>query len=178
MFSLPFFFGSFFYEESFPLYILLRTILILYLLIIWAFTWVPVPSNILFSFLWVAVAKVALFRGLLHINAARKVATMLYCDGGSFPLNIFRSPSFSYVHKAHPYHWSFLEDHSNCWSTYFELYSSSPKMSFSSDNLSFIPYLWEFNWEHLIIICSSSDLSMSSNKAQCPIYGLEPLPLQ
>ena len=52
------------------------TILILHLLIIWAFTWVPVPSDTLFGFLWVVVAKTTLFRGLLNINAARKVAAV------------------------------------------------------------------------------------------------------
>jgi len=44
--------------------------LILHLLIIWALTWVSVPSDTLFGFLWVVVDKAALFRGLLYINAA------------------------------------------------------------------------------------------------------------
>ena len=52
------------------------TILILHLLIIWAHTWVSVPSDTLFGFLWVMVAKTTMFRGLLHINAARKVAVV------------------------------------------------------------------------------------------------------
>ena len=51
-------------------------ILILHLLIIYAITWVLVPSDTFFSFLWVAIAKTVLFRGLLHINAIRKVAAM------------------------------------------------------------------------------------------------------
>ena len=36
----------------------------------------PVPSDALTSSLWVAVTKVALFRGLLPINAARRVAVV------------------------------------------------------------------------------------------------------
>ena len=44
--------------------------------------------------------------------------------------------------------------------------------------LSFVPYLWDFNWEHLIIICSFSNLSMSSDKTQGPIYDIGPSPLQ
>ena len=48
-------------------------ILTLHLLIAQAITWVLVPSDILSGPLWVGVAKVALFRGLLHINAAREL---------------------------------------------------------------------------------------------------------
>ena len=44
--------------------------------------------------------------------------------------------------------------------------------------LSFVPYLWDFNWEYLIIICSALDLPMSSDKTQSPIYDLGPSPLQ
>ena len=73
---LSFFFWSFLHEESFTLYILIWTIFTLHLLIIRALTWVLVPSDTLSGFLWVVVAKVALFRGLLHINAARKVAAV------------------------------------------------------------------------------------------------------
>ena len=45
----------------------------LHLLIIQTPTWAPVPSDTPLSSLWVAVAKVVLFRGLLLINAARRV---------------------------------------------------------------------------------------------------------
>ena len=51
-------------------------ILILQLLIIWSLTWVPIPSNTLSGFLWVVVAKVVLFRGLLNINVVRKVSAV------------------------------------------------------------------------------------------------------
>ena len=48
----------------------------LHLLIIQTLTWVHVPSDTLINSLWVAVAKVALFRGLLFINAARRVVVV------------------------------------------------------------------------------------------------------
>ena len=66
-------FRSLIHEGSLTLYSSFWTILILHLLVIWATTWVLVPSNTLSSFLWVVVAKTALFRDLLHINAARKL---------------------------------------------------------------------------------------------------------
>ena len=56
-----------------PLYSLLQLIRILHLLIIWTFTWVPVPSDIFLIFLWVVLANVTLFACLLHINEAEKV---------------------------------------------------------------------------------------------------------
>ena len=50
-------------------------ILTLHLLIIQITTWVLVPSDTLSDWsLWVGVAKTALFRGLIHINATRKFA--------------------------------------------------------------------------------------------------------
>ena len=62
--------------RSLTLYSSLWIILILYLLVIWALTWVLVPLDTFFGFLWVVVAKTALFRGLLHINAVRKVVAV------------------------------------------------------------------------------------------------------
>ena len=67
-------FRSSIYEGSLALYSFFWMILILHLLVIWATTWVLVPLNTLFGLLWVVVAKATLFRGLLHINAARKLA--------------------------------------------------------------------------------------------------------
>ena len=90
----------------FTLYSSLWAILILHLLIIWALTWVPIPSNTLFGFLWVVVVKSALFRGLLNINTARKVTECIQCSVSSFPLDISEFPSSLYVYNAHPYHWS------------------------------------------------------------------------
>ena len=73
---LSLFFWSLFYEESFTLYILIGIIFTLHLLIIWILAWIPVPSDTLSGFLWVVLAKVTLIRGLLHINAARKVVAV------------------------------------------------------------------------------------------------------
>ena len=58
------------------LYISSWVILILHLLIIWSFTWVPVPSDTLSGILWVVVVKAILFRGHLNINVARKIAVV------------------------------------------------------------------------------------------------------
>ena len=67
------------------------------------------------GFLWVVVAKAALFKGLLHINVTRKVAAMHLMRWQQLFLRYFLGfPSFSYVHEARPYHWSFLEGHFNC----------------------------------------------------------------
>ena len=49
-------------------------ILALHLSIIQATAWVPVLSDTLTSPLWVEATKTALFRGLLHINAAKELA--------------------------------------------------------------------------------------------------------
>ena len=62
------------HEGSLILYSSSWTILILHLLVIWANTWVLVPSDTLSDLLWIVVAKPALFMGFLHINAARKLA--------------------------------------------------------------------------------------------------------
>ena len=68
------FFWSLPYGGSLTLYSSFWTILILHLLIIWVFIWVSVLSDTLFGFLWIVIANAALFRGLLHINATRKLA--------------------------------------------------------------------------------------------------------
>ena len=62
------------HEGSLILYSPFWTILILYLLVIWATTWVSIPSDTLSGLLWVMVANATPFRGLLHINATRKLA--------------------------------------------------------------------------------------------------------
>ena len=61
--------GSSFYGGFLLLYSHLWTILAFHLLIIQAYTWVFVSSDTLAGVLWVAVTEVALFRGLVHINA-------------------------------------------------------------------------------------------------------------
>ena len=72
----PFDFSIPFHGGSLTLYSSLWTILILHLLIIWALTWIFVLSDTPFGFLWVTVAKAALFKGLFLINATRKVAVV------------------------------------------------------------------------------------------------------
>ena len=66
-------FRSSIHEGSLTLYSSFWTILILHLLVIWVSTWVYVPSDTLSCLLWVVIAKIALFKGLLHINAIRKL---------------------------------------------------------------------------------------------------------
>ena len=53
-----------------------QIILTVHLLFIGIFTQVPVPSCIFFGFLYTVVVVIALFRGPLYINAARKVAAV------------------------------------------------------------------------------------------------------
>ena len=142
-------------------------------------TWILVPSDTLSGFLWIVVAKVVLFKGLLYINAAKKVATVYLMQWWQLSLKYFsRFPSFSYVPETCLYHWSFLEDYVNGWSTSCELYSSYPTRSSSSDNLSLVLHFWDFNWERLTTTYFSSNLSMSSDKSQSPIYYFGPLSLQ
>ena len=64
-------FDSPLYGGPLTLYSSIWIILILYLLIIYATTWVLVPSDTFSSLLWVGVAKATLFKGPLHINAPR-----------------------------------------------------------------------------------------------------------
>ena len=55
-----------FHGGSLTLYSSTWTIMALHLLIVWAITWMFVPSDTPSSLLWVGVAKVTLFRGLLQ----------------------------------------------------------------------------------------------------------------
>ena len=103
---------------SFILYISLWTIFILHLLIIWALTWVLVPSDTFFSFLWVVVTKTVLFRGLLYINTARKVAVVHLMRWWQLSFRYFWVSFLLVCSWGMSYHWRFLEGHSNCWSTY------------------------------------------------------------
>ena len=103
----PFFFSFFrslLHGDALLLYSLLKVIRTLHLLIIWTFTWVPVSSDIHLTFLWVAVTKVALFACPLHINAARKVASLhLMRQLWSPPRHPILS-SFSRLCGARPYY--------------------------------------------------------------------------
>ena len=80
--------------DSYILYRPFSIIWALHLLIIQTLTWAPVPSDTLINSLWVAVAKVALFRGLLLINATRRVVVMHLMWWWQPLMRYFRLPSF------------------------------------------------------------------------------------
>ena len=64
-------------------------------------TWVLIPSDTLFSPLWVAVAKTVLFRGLLHINTVRKVAAVHLMWWWQLSLIYFEFSSLSRVQEVY-----------------------------------------------------------------------------
>ena len=70
------FFPSPFLGDSYIWYRPSLIIWAIHLLIIQTPTWAPVPLDALTSSLWVAVTKVTLFRGLIFINAARRVVVV------------------------------------------------------------------------------------------------------
>ena len=83
---------------SLTLYSSARTILALHVSIIWAITWVLVPSNTPSNLLWVRVAKVTLFRGLLHINAARVLAVVHLMGRQQLFLKLLYHHASMYLH--------------------------------------------------------------------------------
>ena len=95
-FSLPPLHGDFS-----TLYRLFLIIWILYLLIIWTSTWAAIPLDTHFSHLWVAAVKAVLFRSLLHINMARKVAVVHLKWWWQLFLRYFEFSSLSHVQGAH-----------------------------------------------------------------------------
>ena len=95
-FFLPFLHGGF--STLYRLFLIIWT---LHLLITWIPTWVLILSDTPFSLLWVAAVKAALFRGLLHINAARKVAAVYLMWWWQFFLRYFEFSSLSYVQGAY-----------------------------------------------------------------------------
>ena len=85
-------FSPLFRGESPTLYSPFWIIFTLHLLIIWTFTWVLVPSATFPTSLWVALAKEALYRRLLHINVASKVAVvhlMRWCQSSLRYFQVF-----------------------------------------------------------------------------------------
>ena len=107
-----------------------------------------------------------------------KLLLCILCDVVSLPLDIFKFSSFSYVCEARSYHWTFSKGRFNRCVIYFKPYSLSPRSLYSSDSHSFARLLQDLVWESFIIICLSSDLFVSLDKPQGPIYDPEPLPLQ
>ena len=126
------------------LYNSLYNILILHLLIIRASTWVFVPSDTFSDIQCIVVAKVTLFRGILHINAARKVVTMHLMRWQQLSSRYFWA-SFLLVCL-----WSmFLSLQLLGGSFYlleyiFELHMPHSRSNSSSDYFSFVPYSWDF----------------------------------
>ena len=151
-------------------------------MIIWATTWVSVPSDILSGLLWVMVAKETLFRGLLYINAARKLAVghlmrwqqlfLRYFLASILPIHS-RCTSFSMEFPRR----SLLNDRIYVWSM---LCLSEETLLLEPPFLIFplACYLWDFELNTLTIVHLSSDQSMSLDKAQGPIYNFGPLLLQ
>ena len=100
-YSLSLFFCPPLHGGSSTLYSSFLIIWTLHLLITWIPTWVPIPLDTPFSPLWVAAAMTALFRGLLYINAARKVTAMHLMWWWQLFLRYFEFPSLSRVQGAH-----------------------------------------------------------------------------
>ena len=107
-FNLPLMGGSSHYIVFFQI------ILTVHLLFIGTFTQVHVPSGIFSGFMYTVVVEIALFRGLLHINATRKVAAVhLMRWQQPFFIDISTFLSSSYVTEVRLYHWTPLEGHSS-----------------------------------------------------------------
>ena len=76
LFSFLIFFDPLLMGSLLPYIVSFLTILIVHLSIIQTFTQVSVPLVIFFGSLGMVVVENTLFRGLLHINAVRKVAAL------------------------------------------------------------------------------------------------------
>ena len=122
------------------------------------------------------MAKATLFKGLLHINAARKATAVHPMRCSSFPLDIFGFPSFSYVHDARPYQRNFLEGHLDCWSTYLNCTYRIRGVIPPWTNSPFVSCTLNPEPESFITICFFSNCSCSRPrpKAQYMIWALIP----
>ena len=131
--SLPLFFlHPLLLRDSYILYRPSFIIWALHLLIIQILTWAPVPSDALTSSLWVAVTKVALFRSLLFINAARRVVVVHLMWWWQPLLGYFGSPFFLRVWSEGYSDW----DASLTWTLEF------PRRKYSSDVFSSLQWAW------------------------------------
>ena len=119
-------------RDSYILYRPSFIIWALYLLIIQTPTWAPVPSDILTNSLWVAVTKVALFRGLLFINAARRVAVVHLMWWWQLLLGYFGSPFFLRAWSDGYISW----DASLTWTL------ERPRRNYSSNVFSLLQWVW------------------------------------
>ena len=132
------------------------------------------------------MVETALFRSLLHINTVKKVAAMHLMQWQQ-PLLPDISVFLSCLHvlEVHPNLWILLEGHLDCLNIcltnilcIFRLdqYSLYPRSINSSDYIpsSFLYVI--LHSEHLLLIYSSLNVSMSQNRAQGPLYQFGLLP--
>ena len=128
------------------------------------------------------VAKAALFKGLLHINAARKAATVHLMRWQQLYLRYFLVPILPVCSWCLPLAMEFPRR--SFWVTEYvlNLCLAYPRRYSSSEHLS-QPFHWnitlvdsELNTP--TIVYSSSDQSMFSDKVQDLIYDFGPLSLQ
>ena len=153
-----FFFSSPFLGDSYIWYRPSLIIWALHLLIIQTPTWAPVPSDTLTSSLWVAVTKVTLFRGLLLINAAKRVV-VVHLMWWWQPLLGYFEPSFFLCV------WS--EGYSN-WDASLIWTLGCPRRNYSSDVFSLPSWLGQgFTGRASLRTGSSSD----GPKAQPTCYS-------
>ena len=141
-----------------------------------------VPSDTLLSLLWVVIAKAIMFRGLLHINAAKELAAGHSMRWQQFFFRYFlaftlpvrsRCTSFSAEFPG----MSLLSNRIYVWSVFC---LSNETLLLGPHFLTFplACYLWDFELNTLTMVYSSSNQSTSSAKAQGPIYNFGPLFLQ
>ena len=125
---------------TFTYYIGSHIIWALHLLIIQTPTWAPVPSDTPLNSLWVAVAKIELFRGLLLINAARRVIVMHLMWWWQLLLRYFGFPSFLHIGKIDYSGWDVLL----LWNLQY------PRRNYSSDMFSLPQWAWiRIDWATL-----------------------------
>ena len=128
----PFFLRSLLLRDSYILYRPSFIIWALHLLIIQTLTWAFVPSDALTSSLWVIVTKVALFRGLLFINVARRVVVVHLMWWWQPLLGYFGSPFFLRV-------WS--EGYSS-WDASLTWTLERSRRNYSSDVFPLLQWAW------------------------------------
>ena len=100
-----------------------------------------------------------LVKGLLHFMAP-----------------LFGLPSFSYVYYARPYHWSFMEGHSDHWNTYLSCTCCIRGDIPPQTTFPFVPCSLNSKPKLFITICYSSNhpRSRTRPKAQYIIWALDP----
>ena len=156
-------------------------ILTLHLLIIQATTQVLVTLNILSSLLWVGTTNATLFRGLLNINVARKLAAGHSMRWQQLFLRYFLA--FTLLVRSRCTSFSAEFPGMSLWVieyTWSVLCLSEETFLLGPHFLTFplACYLWDFELNTLTMVYSSSNQSTSLAKTQDPIYNFGPLSLQ